>query len=52
MDGVDAGLQLERAWVETYSGDRLIDIAPFQSETAAKLALAPELITRTYKRMV
>ena len=48
----DAGLQLDRAWVETYSGDVLVDLAPYQQETAARLALAPELITRTYKRMV
>jgi hypothetical protein len=48
----DAALQLDRAWVETYSGDSLVDLAPYQRETAAKLALAPDLITRTYKRMV
>jgi hypothetical protein len=52
IDLAGAHLQFERAWVETYSGDTLIDIAPYQPETTARLALAPELITRTYKRMV
>jgi hypothetical protein len=47
-----SGLHTDCAWVETYSGGQLIDIAPFQPETAAKLALNPGLITRTYKRMV
>jgi hypothetical protein len=52
MERADTGLQLDRAWVETYNGDELVDLAPYQQETAARLALAPELITRTYKRMV
>jgi len=43
-------LQPDRAWVETYAGGTLIDMAPYQPETAARLALSPDLITRTYKR--
>lgn len=45
-------LQPDRAWVETYTDGRLIDMAPYQPETAARLALSPDLITRTYKRAV
>lgn len=52
MDRRDAGLQLDRAWVETYRGEELVDLAPYQQETAARLAQTPDLITRTYKRMV
>ena len=52
MDAEPMDLQLDRAWVETYCGERLIDMAPFRPETAARLALNPDLITRTYKRMV
>jgi len=52
LDNLPADLQLDRAWVETYWDERLIDIAPYQPETAARLALTPDLITRTYKRAV
>jgi len=51
-DNLPAELQLDRAWVETYGNGRLIDMAPYQPETAARLALTPDLITRTYKRAV
>jgi hypothetical protein len=52
MDAEPMDLRLDRAWVETYCGERLVDMAPFQPEMAARLALNPDLITRTYKRMV
>jgi hypothetical protein len=45
-------LQLENAWAEIYSGNALLDLAPFDPETAAKMALSPQDISRTFKRMV
>jgi hypothetical protein len=52
LDAEPTDLQPDSAWAETYSGDRLIDMAPFQPETAARLTRDPSLITRMYKRMV
>ncbi len=52
LDNLPADLQLHRAWVETYCDGTLIDMAPYQPETAARLALTPDLITRTYKRAI
>jgi hypothetical protein len=52
FENLPTELQPDRAWVETYSDGRLIDMAPYQPETAARLALTPDLITRTYKRAV
>lgn len=54
-------LQPRQGWVETYgrgwsltgSRDaRLDDIGPFEGETAARMALHPERITSTFKRIV
>ncbi len=59
-DGASS-LQPGQAWVETYaegwslSGSRdarLCDIGPFECETAAAMALHPERIKSTFKRMV
>lgn len=52
LDSIPADLQLDCAWVETYCDGRLVDMAPYQPETASRLALTPDLITRTYKRAV
>ncbi|HSZ75478.1 MAG TPA: hypothetical protein VK779_11710 [Rhizomicrobium sp.] len=45
-------LATDQAWVEAYAGATLLDIAPFDPETAAKMALSPEGIPRAFKRMV
>jgi hypothetical protein len=45
-------LHTAKASVETYAGARLIDIAPFQPETAARMTLAPHAIPKSFKRMV
>lgn len=52
LAGDPAPLHPDNAWVETYDRNRLADIAPFVPETAARMAKAPEAITRFFKRMM
>lgn len=61
LRGDTAALEPAQAWVEIYdhgalseSGHqaKLADIGPFDPETTAKLALRPERIALTFKRMV
>jgi len=47
-----SALATDQAWVEAYAGATLLDIAPFDPETAAKMALSPQDIPRAFKRMV
>ena len=47
-----AGLKGEGAWVETYDDGTLVDFAPFEPETAARMALDPARIPSAYRRMV
>jgi len=47
-----AALNVKNAWAEIYDGGILTDIAPFEPETAATMALDPARIASTFKRMV
>ena len=51
-DLASSSLALESAWAEIHAGDTLIDLAPFDPETAAKMAMSPQDISRVFKRMV
>jgi hypothetical protein len=46
------GMAPEKAWAESYDGEALVDLAPFEMEAAARTTLAPLRIPAIYKRII
>lgn len=47
-----AEIVTDGAWVETYDGGTLVDLAPFEAEVTARTAQAPARIPALYKRLI